>query len=247
VENLLPKGLLGSSRRPIVAGAAALILATILLLVYLSHYRNSVQSSNSTASVLVAQAFIPKGTSSLEVAQKGTWEITAIAKDDVKEGAVSDAAVFQGQVALDDIYPAQQVTVADFGVTPTSATLSASPELLGTGRTAGSWRAVAIPLDSSHGISPQAQTGDHVDVYTQSGGTMSLLMQNVLILAAPNQAATNTTSPASENYILRVPIPMVARFTFASDNAKIWFALRPQRGSKPASRTSVTSSNLIPG
>jgi len=239
--------MLNSSRRPIIAGAAALILAAILLLVYLSHYRNSVKSSNSTQSVLVAQAFIPKGTSSLEVAQKGTWELTPVAKDDVKPGAVTDAALLQSQVALADIFPGQQVTTTDFGVTPTSATLSASPDLLGSGKTAGIWRAVVISVDPVHGISPQAQTGDRVDVYLQNGGTMSLLMQNVLILAAPNQSATNTTSAVSPNYTMRVPTSMVPRFTFANDNTKIWFALRPQKGSKPTPRANITSSNLIPG
>jgi Flp pilus assembly protein CpaB len=238
--------MLGNNRRPIIAGAAALILATILLLVYLSHYRSSVKSSNSTASVLVAQAFIPKGTSSLEIAQKGKWEITPIAKDDLKEGAVADAAVFKGQVALDDIYPGQQLTVTDFGLTPTSTSLSAAPELLGEGKTAGTFRALSIPLDSSHGISPQAVTGDHVDVYTQNAGTMSLLMQNVLILAAPGQAAANSAAPTSGNYILRIPNPMVPRFEFAADNTRLWFALRPQKGAKPVTRTNINSSNLIP-
>lgn len=246
MENLLPKSMLGGSRQPIVVGAAALILATILLLVYLSHYRNSVKSSNAAATVLVASAFIPKGTPELEAAQNGDFELRQIAKSDLTRGALSDAAPIAGQVALSDISPATQLTAEDFGPTATSASLSGSAELLGTGKAAGSYRAVSIPLDSAHGIVPQAQTGDRVDVYTQMAGTMALLMQNVLILAAPNQAAKNTTSPTSETYILRVPIPMVPRFTYASQNTTIWFALRPQKGSKPTTRAAVNAANLLP-
>jgi Flp pilus assembly protein CpaB len=237
---------MGSSRRPIIAGAAALILATILLLVYLSHYRNSVKSSNSSASVLVAQTFIKKGTNSIQVAKNGGWEITQISKDELKPDAVSDAAVFKDQVALDDIYPGQQLTVSDFGTTATSTSLSASPILLGEGRRSGTWRALSIPLDTSHGISPQAVTGDHVDVYLQNGGTLTLLMPDVLILAAPGQAAQDSAAPTSDNYILRVPVEMVPRFMFAADNTKLWFALRPQEGAKPPTRLNVTSANVVP-
>jgi len=247
VENLLPKGMLGTSRRPIIAGVAALVLATILLLVYLNHYRNSVKSSNASSSVLVAQAFIPKGTSATDVAEKGQWELTALPKDELKPDAVSDAALFKGQVALNDIYPGQQLTVTDFGVTPISASLSGSDALLGEGKRAGTYRALSLPLDTTHGIVPQAQTGDTVDVYTLLGGTMALLMENVLILAAPNQVATNTTAPASGNYIMRVPVTMVPRFAWATDNnAKLWFALRPQKGAKPAPDIKVTSANVLP-
>ena len=240
MENLLPKSLLGSSnRRAIIAGAAALILAVILLLVYLSHYRSSVKSSNSTSSVLVAQSFIQKGTGAVDAAKRGLWELTPIPKSELKEGAVSDSALFQGQVALTDIYPGQQLTATDFGVTAIAPSLSGSAELEGVGPKKGTWRAIAIPLDDSHGISPQTQTGDHVDVYTAFNGVTALFMPNVLILAAPNQSASNTAAPVSGNYILRVSSKDAPKFMYASDNSTIWFALRPQR-SREAAATSCS-------
>jgi Flp pilus assembly protein CpaB len=245
MENLLPKSLLGSSnRRAIIAGASALILAVILLLVYLSHYRNSVNSSNSTSSVLVAQSFIQKGTGAVDAAKRGLWELTPIPKDELKEGAVSDSALFQGQVALTDIYPGQQLTATDFGVTAIAPSLSGSADLEGVGPKQGTWRAIAIPLDSSHGISPQAQTGDHVDVYTAFNGVTTLFMPNVLIMAAPGQAATNTAAPASGNYILRVSSRDAPKFMYAADNTTLWFALRPQDHAKPPPKNSVSGSNF---
>jgi Flp pilus assembly protein CpaB len=99
----------------------------------------------------------------------------------------------------------------------------------------------------THGIVPQVQTNDRVDVYTQIGGAMALLMQNVLVLSAPNQVAANTTAPTSANYILRVPSDQVPRFAYASDNAKLWFALRPEKGSKAAHQKVVTATNLLTG
>jgi Flp pilus assembly protein CpaB len=137
--------------------------------------------------------------------------------------------------------------VTDFGVTAVSSALSGSADLLGTKKATGTWRALSINLDASHGIVPQAQTGDHVDVYVQLGETTGLLMQNTLILAAPNQSAAGTTAPVSTNYIVRAPTKLVPRFIFAAQNGTIWFALRPQEKAKPAGSGFVTTSNLFQG
>ena len=245
MENLLPKGVLGAPRRTVIAGVAALVLATVLLLVYLNHYRNSVKSSNSQSVVLVSKAFIPKGTTAYALAKGGLYEQRPVPKDQLLDGAISDSGVIQGQVALQDIFPDHQLTTTDFGVTPTSTSLSGSADLLGVGSKKGTWRAVSLSLDTSHGIVPQAQTGDTVDVYGSANGTIYLLMRNVLVLAAPNQSATNTQSPTSANYILRVPSKAVGKFTFLEDNGKLWFALRPQKGAKPAPPVNVNAANVV--
>src|SRR4051812_29324371 len=237
--------MLGTPRRTVVAGIAALVVATILLLAYLSHYRSSIKSQNANVPVLVAKVFVEAGTTADSLARKGLFQVTAIPKDQLKDGAITDAAALHGQVALADIYPAQQLTIADFGVTATSSALSGSADLLGTGPTTGTWRALALNLDESHGIIPQTQTGDRVDVYVQVGGTLGLLMPNVLILAAPNQVAAGTAAPTSANYILRVPTKDAARFAYAVDNGKIRFLLRPQKNAKPAGRVPATSSNVF--
>ena len=237
--------MLGTPRRTVVAGIAALVVATILLLVYLSHYRSSVKSENGTVQILLANHFIKAGTSAESLAREGGYEVTAIPKDQVSNGAITDAGTINGQETLSDIFPTQQLTAEDFG--PTSSALSASSDLLDTGPRKGTWRAMAIPLDSAPGISPQAQTGDHVDAYVDMDGRVGLLMQDVLILAAPNQVAAGTSAPTSTNYILRVPSKDAARFAFAADSGKIWFALRPQTNAKPADATPASSSNLFNG
>jgi Flp pilus assembly protein CpaB len=247
VENLLPKGMLGTPRRTVVAGIATLVVATILLLVYLSHYRSSVESQNGTMQVLVATHFIKAGTSAESLARGGGYEVTAIPKDQLKNGAINDAGAINGEITLRDIFPTQQLTEEDFGVSARSGALSASSDLLGNGPNAGTWRAMAIPLESAPGISPQAQTGDHVDAYVDMDGRVVLLMQDVLILAAPNQVAAGTSAPTSPNYILRVPSKNAARFAVAADSGKIWFALRPQTRAKPADATPASASNIISG
>jgi Flp pilus assembly protein CpaB len=239
--------MLGTPRRTVVAGIAALVVATILLLVYLSHYRSSVESQNANVPVLRAKVFIPDGTSAESLARNGLFAVTAIPKDQLADGAITDAGAIHGQVTLSDIYPGQQLTAADFGVSATSSALSGSSDLLGNGPRTGTWRAIAINLDSEHGIMPQAQTGDHVDAYLEMGGTLGLLMQDVLILAAPNQVAAGTSAETSANYILRVPTKDAARFAFAADNGEIWLVLRPQTDAKSAGRTPANSSNVFSG
>ena len=237
MERLLPRDMLKTRNGTIAVGVGALVLATILLLVYLSHYRSSVNSSSGPATVLVAKRFIPKGTTSAALAKSGLFEVTALPKGELKEGAVSDPAVLQGEVAVNDVYPGQQLTIADFGVTTTSGALSAA--------LSGTWRAIAISLDATHGIIPQAQTGDRVDIYAQSNGAMGLVVANVLVLQAPNQTASGVAeAPTSGNYIFRVPTGDAARLAYAAQNIPIWLALRPQNAA-PTRPAIVTSSNVI--
>jgi len=93
VENLLPKNVLGTPGRTVVAGAAALVLATVLLFVYLSHYRNSVKSSNAAATVLVAKSFIPKGTTADAIAKQNLFQVTSIPEDANNDGVVTTQSV----------------------------------------------------------------------------------------------------------------------------------------------------------
>lgn len=241
MESLMPKGMLASQRRTIIAGVVALVLAIILLLVYLNHYRSSVKSANANTPVLRAKVFIPAGTTALTLAHKGLYEVAAIPKDQLKEGAVTDASAIHGQVALTDIYPGQQLTVTDFGVSATASALSGSAQLLGTGPTAGTYRALAVNLDATHGIVPQVVTGDHVDVYVAMNGALGLLRPNVLVLQAPNQTAAGTTASTSGNYILRIPSRDAAKWAYAAESGTLWFVLRPSTGAKTVQSPPATS------
>src|SRR4051794_25051856 len=103
--------MLGTQRRTVVAGVLALILAIILLLVYLNHYRSTVRSDNASVPVLRARVFIRSGTTAAALARRGLFEVAAIPKDQLREGAITDAAALHGEVALADIYPGQQLTL----------------------------------------------------------------------------------------------------------------------------------------
>jgi len=238
VENLAPNRLLKTRQGTIVVGVAAAVLAAILLLVYLSHYRNSVKGSTEPVTVLVAKRLIPKGTSGASFAAKNLFVVTTIPKGQLKLGAISDPAVLRGTIAVADIYPRQQLTTADF--TPASVGALAA-------QLTGNWRAVALPtLDAAHGLTPDVQAGDSVDVYGQLSGEqrIGLVMADVLVLASPTQAVTGSTAPVSGNYILRVPATKAPRFAYMGQNGTFWIVLRPGHGAQGTVPVFVTGNNL---
>jgi Flp pilus assembly protein CpaB len=237
VENLAPSRLLKTRQGTIVLGIAAAVLAAILLLVYLSHYRSSVKGSAEPVTVLVAKRLIPKGTSGTSLATQNLFVVTTIPKGQLKLGAISDPAVLRGTFAAADIYPRQQLTNADF----TAASVGALAAQL-----SGRWRAVALPaLDAAHGLSPDVQAGDHLDVYGQLNGTVGLLMSNVMVLASPTQAVAGSTAPVSGTYILRVPTAKAPRFAYMGQNGTFWLVLRPGHGAGATQPTFVTADNTF--
>jgi Flp pilus assembly protein CpaB len=237
VENLAPSRLLKTRQGTIVVGIAAAVLAAILLLVYLSHYRNSVKGPTEPMTVLVAKRLIPKGTSGSSIAAKNLFVVTTIPKSQLKLGAISDPAVLRSTFAAADIYPRQQLTSADF----TAGSVGALAAQL-----SGRWRAVALPaLDATHGLSPDVQAGDRLDVYGQLNGKVGLLMSNVLVLASPTQAAAGSTAPLSGTYILRVPAGKAPKFVYMGQNGAFWLVLRPGRGAAPTLPTFVTADNTL--
>lgn len=236
---MAPSRVLKTRQGTIAVGVGAVLLAVLLLVVYLSHYRNSVKQSNVSTPVLVATRFFPKGTPAAALAKRNLFTATAIAKDDLQPGAITDASVLRGQVAAADVYPGQQLKTTDFAAEAPATTLSAQLR--------GPWRAIAIAPDGVHGLSPQVQTGDTVDVYVQIGDTMGLLKNDVLVLQAPKQTAANTTAPTSDNYILRVTTKQAPRFAYAAENGKVWFVLRPAAKSSRTPSESVSGGTIFVG
>jgi Flp pilus assembly protein CpaB len=237
VENLAPNRLLKTRQGTIVLGVGAAVLAAILLLVYLTHYRNSVRGSAEPVTVLVAKSLIPKGTSGTAIATKNLFVVTTIPKGQVKLGAISDPAVLRSTFAAADIYPRQQLTSADFAAASVGALAA---------QLTGSWRALALPsLDAAHGLAPDVLAGDHVDVYGQLNGKVGLVMANVLVLATPSQAVAGSTAAVTGTYILRVPTAKAPRFAYMGQNGSYWLVLRPGHGASPTQPAFGTADNAL--
>jgi Flp pilus assembly protein CpaB len=216
----------------VIAGLIAAAIAVVILVIYLQSYRSSVNSGKQAERVLVATKLIPKGTSGTLIAQQGLYQATTVQKDQLELNAIIDPSALNDRVAVSDIFPGQQLTQDDF---TTEAPTSIPYEIT------GAERAIAIPLNSAHGLVGQVAAGNYVDVYVGiAGGTNSgagqlvtLLEPNVYVLVSPDNG--------SGNAVLRINTKDAAKFAYAADNASIYLVLRPQVG---ASRTLPATATL---
>jgi Flp pilus assembly protein CpaB len=229
---------LSSRRGTLMIGAGAALLAAVVLIVYLKHYRSSVNSANATVSVLVAKNLIQKGAPGNLVAVDQQFQARDIHQKELEIGAITDPSVLRGLVAAHDIYPGQQLTVADF-----VAVAAGSLQM----NLAADQRAIAVPIDGGRGLIGQIGPGDHVDVYVGfnqqgTGGAqpvLKLLMENILVLRT-----ADTGGPAG-SIVLRGSGKQTAALAFASDNGKLWLVLRPASGAKPERPGLVNVGSLL--
>ncbi|MFL5953775.1 MAG: Flp pilus assembly protein CpaB [Gaiellaceae bacterium] len=214
-----------------VLGTAAAILAGLLLLLYLNHYRNSVNANAKDAPVLVAKSLIPRGTPGALIAQKGLFTTQALAHSAVKAGAIVDPAYLSGRVTTSDIYPGQQLTVADISVGVTDALPS---------QISGRQRAFALSVDGARGLVGFVNNGDHVDIYyeTAAAGTtdLALLAANVTILRAPAK---------DQPTVIGADAVLAQKLALAVDTGTLWFLLRPAAQAHEAPKKLLTSQQLL--
>jgi pilus assembly protein CpaB len=222
----------------IAVAAAAAILAGILLFVFVQRYRDNTNVASAPTAVFVARGMIPQGMSADLIASQQLVQRTTVKNSQVQAGAIADPGVLHGQVAVDNIYPGQQLTLAEF-----TRTGGLSSDLT------GDQRAVAVPVDSAHGLVGFLRPGDHVDVlasYTGGGANHSLstLLQDIYVLSTPGGTAGGIggASTASE-VVLRIPTKNAGQVAYAAENGKVWMILRPP---PPATQSSATGSGAAP-
>ena len=231
----------------VAVGGFAAAFGALLLLLYLAQYRNSVDESGAPITVLVAKSLIEKGTPGDIVGLKGLFQTTDAPRDQLQDGAITDPSALRGRLATSDVYPGQQLTTGDFSASASGA--------LGA-QIAGNQRAIAVPIDTAHGMVGQLRTGDRIDVLagfnvaSGAGGfsarpVIKVLTQNVLVLEAPKRAATGVASNAAQ-VVLRTTYREAAEIAWAVDNGKIWVVLRPRSGA-PVKRAQLITPEALLG
>jgi len=235
----IAQNLFTTRRGSLLVGAAAAVLAGIILVAYLHQYRNSVNSASAPVSVLVAKNLIQKGTPGDIIGTSSQFQVGSVPKGQLQTGALTDPAALSGRVAVTDIYPGQQLTAGYFAYAP--------PGTLQT-KISGSDRAIAIQIDAEHGMAGQIGAGDHIDIFVGvnrlgSGGTqpvIKLLMEDITVLRAPLGTGAGI-------YTLRATGRQAPVLAYASDNGKLWFVLRPASGAKTVNPGFISSQSLLLG
>jgi len=248
MESVLSSRLLNSRGGTVLVGAAAAVLALVIVLVYVSHYRNSVNAGNTKVKVLVATRVIEKGTPGSFISRAEYFAPQEIVQKQVLNGAITDPASIAGRVTTREIEPNQQLTVADFSV----AAVDTLPAKL-----VKTQRAVAFPIDSAHGLLGQVQAGDYVDVYgvfnvdsagrCGSGAVIKLLLPNALVLRVPGAASGGIGGTKSQNMVLRAGYPQAANIALAAEAGTLYLTARPSANAAPTPPQLQTVQRLLLG
>lgn len=241
--------LLGTRRGTVVVAVLCTIAAAGVLVFAMSRYRNSVNAGGAPETVFVASQLIPKNTPGDVIANQGMFKATKIATRQVAAGAIANAALLHGEVAVRDIDAGEQLTAADFtanGGLPTQ--LSPTD------------RAITLTLDQEHGMLGLLHDGDHVDVYagvsvTSTAGQavpeLRLLISNVPVLkAGTNNGGSGLGSTSSSNtspVTLKIPASEAGALALAADDGKVWLVLRPANAKPTAGPSLITVQSLLLG
>ena len=117
-----------------------------------------------------------------------------------------------------------------------------------------------MPFDSAHGLIDGIEPGNRVDVYAgfnviplgpdgkpinggQARPMLRLILSDVPVLAI----GETTKGSGTTNVSLGVDDLEAAQLAFASDNGKLWLALRPSAGAKASRPAIVTVETLLLG
>jgi Flp pilus assembly protein CpaB len=216
----------------IAVGIIVAVIAAILLIVYITRYKSSVDSSAAAVPVLVAKNLIPKGTPGATVATKELYQSTSVPEDKVQDGAISDPNALSGRTAIADIYPGSQLTLNNFTAEASSA-LSA--------QLSGRERAITITVDAVKGSLANVLSGDKVDIYTQlerEGRTViQLFRSGVTVLQAPGSSGGNV--------VLKVGAKDASNMLYAANQTTLYFVVRPATGAAPTPGSLADLSTVI--
>ena len=226
-------GRMSSRSWAIAIGAAAVVLAAILLVVYLDRYRSRVSGENAPTPVLVAKQLIPAGTPGTLVASRTMYAPTTLPRKEVEVGAIADPQYLSGRAAAADIFPGQQFTALDFAADPNTTVKS---------QITGTERALSISIDAVHGSLAQVAAGDSVDIYIALGSQNG---QSLVKLFRPNVKVLAVPTPEGGALVLRVDTKDAANFAYAADNTQFYFVVRPVVGAKSTARTTSSIATVL--
>jgi len=224
----------------IALGLGAIVLATILLIVYLDRYRARVSGASAPTPVLRANRTIEAGTPGSIVAGQKMYTVTTLPKKEVLEGAIADPTFLTGRAAAVQILPGKQLTALDFAASTTTTVDS---------QITGPERGISVSLDSVHGSLSQLKAGDDIDIYigVTERDPGAEVERAVIKLFRPNIRVLAVPTAEGGNLVLRLHTRDAAKFAFANDNTRLWFVLRPAAGASPTPNILANQDNLTEG
>ena len=231
-------------RNTLVATGLALI-GIVLVLLYVTGYRNNVLRGADLVQVFVAARDIPQGTTGADVAGGGYLERQSVLRRNVVSGAISTTDQIGDLAAGGTIVAGEQITVRQFQPVAQQGVLAGI---------SGNQRAMTVPGDENQLLSGTIKDGDHVDVlvnfrYSISPGSGAaaagglsrvvsrIILRNLLVLRAPASGGTSIT--------LAVTDTQAQKLLFAVKNSSWWLVLRPVARPADSPESIETIENLL--
>jgi|SRR5579884_225457 len=214
--------------RSIVIAAVLVVMATMLMTLYLTNYKRSVERSQQHVGVYVAAKDIPAGTSGQDVMDKGYLRTEQVLRQSVVPGAISSPKQLATLVAGQEVFAGEQVSINSFSTVAQSGL---------RGFLRGNVRAVQIAGDPNQVLAGTLQTGDHVDLVAnikidpQNDVFVDrVVLRNLRVLHAPTTSDVSKLSgPTSQTVpvMLAVTDTQVQKLLYTVSNEGWTLALRP--------------------
>jgi Flp pilus assembly protein CpaB len=214
------------------------VLAAVLVGVYVTSYRNSVNHGADLKKVLVAARDIPAGTDGASVAAGGYLETQTVPRRAVVPGSIVSAAPLTSLVTDGTIYKGEQITLRQFKPIAQGGIFASF---------SGKERVVAVPGDPNQVLAGTVSDGDRVDVVAnvryhapQQRVSSRVILRNLLVLKAPDSPKSGLGSNQTSTATLVMSDQESQTMLWALHNASWYLTLRPKakpRDSRPSLET----------
>lgn len=249
------------SRRPVILTIAFAIaaLGTALVILYVQGIDARATAGQQMVEVLTASDTIEPGESVAEAQAAGKFEKTTVVRDDLVEGALASTASVADEVAIDTIYPGEQVLGQHFGNQGDIGTLTIPDDQL----------AISVELTDPARVAGFVVPGSQVavfvsgdpEVFRPDGTTLKLPPYTRLILpkvevigVGATSVSSRTTSSKGTETTEQIPRTILTiavsqeqaeKVLYAARNGELSFALRTDK-SKVVEKRGVTGRDIMP-
>ena len=214
--------------RNIVVAVVLAALAGTMTLVYVVNYKRHVQHGENKVNVLVAARDIPAGTTGSEGVEQHMLKTEAVPRRTLVPGWIGNSDQLHNQVATQQIYAGEQVTVRRF----------APPREQGVrSLIRATERAAEFVGDSHQVLAGTLKDGDYVDVvgiWTIPDGTSHhvarVILRNILVLKAaeePSEGSKLGPTQDSSAVQLRLTDAQSQKMMYVYKNGDWYLQLRP--------------------
>jgi pilus assembly protein CpaB len=239
-------------KRRVLAAAAALLLAVAgaaALFAYVSHADQRAMAGQRTASVLVVDKPIPKGTSAAQLSQYVAIKtLPAIA---VAPTAVSQVDQLRGQVANADLQPGEQVSKSRFADPASLAAPTSVPVPKGM-------QEVSFKLEQQRVVGGTIAAGDTVGAFVTVGTQdkhSHLVLQKVLVTHVDGGSSADSSSGQAKDKqgtaadgSLMVTLAMrgadAEKVVFGAEDGSVWLSKEPANADTTGTRV-ITEGNVF--